>query len=335
MRSATTTGTTTLLSSDDVLAVADWNLIVESLREAYASPASEAMVPPRTMARGEGAWLRSLTAASTSGDHIGAKLIMFSAESARASYPLLLLDRRTAELVALLDGHHITGLRTAATSALAADTLARPGALRVGVIGSGFEASNHVRALAAVRQLDSVAVYSPTPANRTAFAQAITDELGVQAMPTESPRQAVAEVDLVICAARSRDETPVIEGAWLEPGTTVVSIGSTLPEQREVDTVTLARADVIVADVVEEVVGESGDFLAAEAAGVPASAKVSALADVVGNRVSGRTSEDQIVLYKSVGSALQDIVVAELVYRLATARGLGRAVPLLVEPVKK
>ena len=121
------------------------------------------MVPPRTVARASGMWLRGLTAVSPSGDHTGAKLIMAATAAGSVGYLVVLFDRRTAALVALVDGDRVTGLRTAGTSALAADRLARQGSLRVAMLGSGFEAGNHLRALAAVRTLADVRVRrSPT-----------------------------------------------------------------------------------------------------------------------------------------------------------------------------
>jgi alanine dehydrogenase len=326
---------TLVLSSDDVLELADWREIVDVLGEAYASEVTDAMVPPRSMARGEGVWLRSLTAVSTSGEVVGAKLITAATATGQVSYVITLQHRRTAELLAVLDGHHVTGLRTAATSALAADRLAVPGRISVGIVGSGFEAANHLAALAAVREIGDLRVFSPTSVNRERFADRAQELVTGTACAVPDPRAAVEGSDVVICAARSRDEQPTIDGSWLAPGMTVISIGSTLPEQREVDTTTVARAELVVADVIEEVLHDSGDMLAARAAGVDVEARTAALADLVGGRTPGRTSPDQILLYKSVGSALQDIVLAEHLYRRASDRGLGRALPALVEPVTK
>ncbi|WP_059010311.1 ornithine cyclodeaminase family protein [Streptomyces specialis] len=326
---------TLALSSADVLELTAWKRTVDVLAEAYGGTITTEMVPPRTMARGDGVWLRGLTAVSTSGDVVGAKLITAATATGEVSYVITLQDRRTAELLAVIDGHHVTGLRTAATSALAADRLAVAGPVSVGVIGAGFEATNHVDALAAVRDIGALRVFSPTPANRERFAARARDRVTGRARAVDSPEAAVREADLVICAARSRDETPVIDGAWLRPGTTLVSIGSTLPEQREADTTTIARADLIVADVVEEVRDDSGDMIAARAAGIDIDARLVPLADLISGRVTGRSSPDQILVYKSVGSALQDIVLAEHLYREATERGIGRRLPALVTPVTK
>ncbi|WP_232490752.1 hypothetical protein [Burkholderia contaminans] len=140
---------------------------------------------------------------------------------------------------------------------------------------------------------------------------------------------------MIICAARSRDESPVLRGAWLSAGVTVVSLGSTLPEQREVDEETLARAACIVADMPEEVLHDTGDALAAIRAGIDVAGKTVSLAELAADKVTPRRSADDIVLYKSVGSALQDVVIAEMLLALAKAQGHGSPLPSTIAPVAK
>ena len=326
---------TRVLTAADVESLADWGEAVAALRAAYGGRITDAMVPPRSMARDTGVWLRGLTAVSPSGEHVGAKLITVSTANIKASYLITLIDRRTAELVALIDGNHITGLRTAATSAVFVDLAAPDRPLSVAVLGSGFEAWNHLVALAAVRKIATATVFSPTPAKRGAFAERAAAELGVATRAVDQPALAVEGADVVLCAARARNEVPTLQGSWLRPGATVVSIGSTLPEQREVDPETLARADRIVADMVEEVVDQTGDFIAARAAGIDVADRVVALADVVAGRAPARMTPDEIVLYKSVGSALQDIVVAELMLSKARETGVGSTIPAPIQPISK
>jgi alanine dehydrogenase len=324
---------TLFISDADVAALADWRAAVAALADAYAAPVAPAMVPPRSMARGEGIWLRSLTAVSPSGATMGCKLIAASPRARRASYLISLFDKETMALTALIDGNRITGIRTAATAALAVDRLAPARPIVVGVIGAGFEARNALECLAAVRALGAVRVYSPTPASRERYAEGFRPRLDVTAVGT--PQAAVDGADVVLCAARSRDETPVLRGAWLPAGATVVSIGSTLPEQREVDEETLARAAHIVADMPDEVAHDTGDAIAATKAGVDLAARLVPLADLVAGRMASRAAAGDIVVYKSVGSALQDIVVAEMLYAQARLQGRGVALPASIVPVAK
>ena len=324
---------TLFISDAEVAALADWPAVVAALAAAYARPITPAMLPPRTMARGDGIWLRSLSAVSPAGGHLGCKLIAASPRARRASYLIALFDPDTMALSALIDGNRVTGLRTAGTAAVAVDRLAPRRPLTVAVIGSGFEARGALDGLRAVRELRQVRVYSPTPARRERFAAAFSPALDITAV--DSAEAAVQGAELVVCAARSRDESPVLRGAWLQGGATVVSLGSTLPEQREVDEDTMARAACIVADMPDEVLHDTGDAIAAARAGVPLSDKLVPLADVVAGRITPRRADGDIVLYKSVGAALQDVVIAELLLARARERGLGTALPASILPVAK
>ena len=198
---------------------------------------------------------------------MGAK-VFGVARARQVTYLLPLFDQETSELVALVDALHITALRTAATSAVAVDRLAPRRPATLGVLGSGAEAQAHVRALAAVRTLRGVRLFSPNPANRERAALDLERELRVPCAAAARPADAVAGADIVVAAARSRDETPILDGEWLAPGALLVSIGSTVPEQRELDVRSIEVCDLIVCDAVHEVVNETGDFLAAKAAGV-------------------------------------------------------------------
>jgi ornithine cyclodeaminase/alanine dehydrogenase-like protein (mu-crystallin family) len=129
----------------------------------------------------------------------------------------------------------------------------------------------------------------------------------------------------VVAAARSHDETPILRGKWLRDGMLVVSIGSTLPEQREIDEEVVAGSDLIVCDICEEVIEETGDMLAAKAAGVEFEHKIISLNDLVSGQADDRAAAARRPMFKSVGAAIQDIVVAELVVEKALAAGLARS----------
>lgn len=326
---------TLFLGSAEVAAAFDWAAAVIALRAAYAGPVDDAMFPPRSMARRRGLWLRTLTGIAPDGGLMGAKMIAANIRNRRASYLIPMFDQETVELRALIDGAAITGFRTAATTALAVDALAQPGPVRVGLLGSGFEARNHLRALAAVRAIASVQVFSPNPASRAAFAGALAD-LNLPITGCDSARALVgSEPDILLCAARSRDETPLFDGNWLRPGVVVASIGSTLPEQRELDARTLERAALIVADMPDEVEDDTGDMIAARAAGLDLSGRIVALSDLIGGRHPGRGDPEQILVYKSVGGAIQDLAVAAMCFQRAMALGLGQVLACTIHPVMK
>lgn len=325
---------TLLLSDEDVRAAFDWTAGVEALATAYGTRVTEAQFPPRSMARGEGLWLRTLSGVMPGQKVIGAKLIAASMTAHAAAYLIPLFDGETMALTALLDGASVTGLRTAATSALAARKLCGQATPRVAVIGSGFEARTHLEALAGLGAVGAVQVFSPREVSRAAFCAAMADK-SIAVTAAESAEAAVAVADLVICAARSRDESPTLLGRWLRPGMTIVSIGSTLPEQRELDHEAIDRADLIVADMVDEVARDTGDMIAATRAGIVFADRLVGLEAVVSGVHPGRTSADQIVLYKSVGAAIQDLAVAALCVDRARATGLGRSISAPILPVDK
>jgi ornithine cyclodeaminase/alanine dehydrogenase len=321
------------LTDADVKAVFDWRHAIAELRRAYAAPNNPTMFPPRTMARGDGLWLRTLSGVNPYDGLMGAKLIAASIRNRRASYLIPLFDQQTVELIALVDGASITGFRTAATSALATDMLAHARPLVVGVIGSGFEAQMHVRALSFVRQITAARVFSPNPVSRERFVTAFADS-GIPVATAENGRAAVSAANLVICAARSRDETPTLMGEWLDNDATVISIGSTLPEQREIDASVVARASVIVADMVEEVANETGDMLAARRAGIDFETRLISLADAVAD--PDRIPESGgLRLYKSVGAALQDLTIAGMCVARARKAARGTELPVSIAPVIK
>jgi ornithine cyclodeaminase/alanine dehydrogenase len=326
---------TLFLTDADVGALSDWKASIDTLRRAYGSSIDPASVPPRSMARGPGMWLRGLTAISPLDGHLGCKLIAASMRNRCASYLISLFDQQTMSLAALIDGNQITGIRTAATAAVAVDAIAPQSPLRVAVLGSGFEARAQLTALAHARQITIATIFSPTPENRERTAETLRSSLRLPVQAMNAPERALAGADVVICAARARNETPVLKGEWLEPGMTVVSIGSTLPEQREVDVDVIRRASLIVADMPHEVTHDTGDMIAATKEGVTLEGKVVALSDVIGGRCTARSGSQDIVLYKSVGSALQDVVISEMLLQRARARGVGTPMPVSIAPVAK
>ena len=336
-RDVATAGTHPLfLSAEATERSFDWADAIRVIAETYAREGNAAMHPRRVVARGDGVWLRALAAVSPSGRHMGAKVFGLGREGG-VSYVIALFDQDSGALAALIDANYLTAVRTAATSAVAVERMARSGRTTLAVLGSGTEAQTHLRAVNTIRPLGHVRVFSPTAANRERFAARFAQELGIACDAAGSAREAVAGADVVVAAARSHDETPILEGAWLEPGMTIVSVGSTLPEQREIDSEVVARCDRIIADAPEEVAEETGDMLAAKADGVHFEAKLASLTDLMCGKQPGRASDDEITMYKSVGAAIQDVAVAEMCFRNAGRDGLGErlATPFSIKSVRK
>lgn len=321
------------INSDTARTVFIWREAIGALQAAYSQPISPQSTPPRSLAAVGKTWLRTLSAVPAGGRYYGAKVMGAAMGSAKpgVEYVIVLFDRETSRIAGLVDGALVTAFRTAATSAAALDRLAPQGPARLAVLGSGLEASMHVRAIASVRELTEVVVFSPTPEKRALFAESVRRDLGVPARGVASGQEAVDGAGLVLCAARSRGELPILYGDWLQPEATIVSIGSTVPSQREIDASVVARSDIIVCDMLEEVLEETGDMLAAKEAGIAFHDKSFSMVDLMSGKLEDQLRGARTRMFKSVGGGLQDIVVAELILTRALEKGLALSLPIEFE----
>ena len=323
------------LTDADVDALADWQSAIDSIKEAYSAIEDDGRTPGRIFAQSDREWMRIMPSVPTTGRLFGAKSIIGSFSHGLAvSYLISLFDKETAELVALVDGNRVTGLRTAATTAVGASLLVPDRPLIVAVIGSGFEGRSHLNALSRVAAFAEIRVFSPTPVNRERFAHDFDGAFGAPAYAVGTAHEAVSGADVVVCAARSRDESPTLEAEWVGQNATVISIGSTTPVQRELPAELIGRASVIVVDGYDEVVNGSGDMIAARAAGIDVESLVVTLGSAMGGHAA-IDRENGIRIYKSTGSGLQDIVVAEMLVDRARATGYGTVLPVSIVTSQK
>jgi len=236
----------------------------------------------------------------------------------------LLLDPDTGVPLALMDGKFITGIRTAATSAVATRHLAAPGPTRLAIYGAGVQGAFHIDAMMEVAEIERVLITSRTEARARALADSAQTRHKV---PCEVVSAEVAAAGGLICACTSSAE-PVIKGELLKPGTHVNAVGAYGPDRRELDTETIRRGVVFIDD--ESAAGkEAGDILTPIAEGaIQASHIKGALSDLVSGKVQGRTSPSDITVFKSSGLAIEDLVTARLAYEAASSRGLGVTVDL-------
>ncbi|NEA99568.1 ornithine cyclodeaminase family protein [Streptomyces sp. SID13726] len=225
------------------------------------------------------------------------------------------LDPVTGRLSAVMDGTAVTTLRTAAASAVAVDALATPDSTDLAVLGSGVQALAHVRAVARVRDLKSVRLWSPAPEHRARAARTLAAELDLAVEAADSAESAVTGATLVATCTLSA--TPVLRGRWLAPGCTVVSVGSFEPTRREVDPEVLRRSAAVVVDDPVAAAAHAGPVVDALAAGVLAESDLVGLGAVLTGRATARTGPGDIVHYNSVGLGIQDAAAAWAAVRAA------------------
>ena len=215
--------------------------------------------------------------------------------------------------VAALDGTMVTRLRTAAASALASKHLSRADSSRLTLVGTGALAPWMAVAHAVVRPIERIDVWGRRPERVAATIEAVRELVAsrVEVRAASSLEESVCAADVVTCATSSA--TPLVAGAWLKPGAFVDLVGSFSPSMRESDDEAVRRARIFV-DSFEGALAEAGDLLDPMARGVIARERVEGeLADLVRGRVTGRRTAEEITLFKSVGTALEDLAAAQLV----------------------
>ncbi len=240
-------------------------------------------------------------------DYFGAKIYSSNPKTG-AHFEFLLYKAADGMPLATIEANHMGQIRTGAASAVGTKFLARANAEVLGVIGSGFQAETQVWAISQVRRLRQVRVWSRSAEKRSEFARHCSEKFGLNAIAVESARQAVENADIVVTATSSRE--PVLEGAWISPGTHVNAMGSNWLTRRELPTdLVMDLADLVAVDSVEDARLESGDLV------IPgAVSRAVELGDIVAGKIAGRTNERQITVFKSNGLAVQDVAVAGYLY---------------------
>jgi ornithine cyclodeaminase len=325
-----------LFSAADVDRALPMAEAIEGIKTGYVQlSAGQTQIPlrtPLTVSPTDVTLVMPYYAAPADGDgSLGLKLVsVFHSNTARG-LPLihsvvLAVDPATGAPLALIEGSSLTAIRTGAASGAATDVLARPDARMAAIFGSGAQARRQLEAVCTVRPIERVFVYSLTGAAAFAAEMAgrgpIPDAIAV----AQSPREAVAEADVVCTATTSR--APVFDGRDLRPGAHVNGIGSFTPEMQEIDAATVRRARVVV-DSVEAALAEAGDLIIPLSAGEIALDHVDTeLGQVIAGLKPGRTSTEQITFFKSVGVAVQDAMAARIVLRNGLTMGLGKVVEL-------
>jgi ornithine cyclodeaminase/alanine dehydrogenase len=307
-----------LLTHGEVQALVSMGEAIECMEAAFLEEGEgKALLPARINMKAGRGWLRVGPVALEKSGWMGFKA-MNLVPGVGVRYQVHLYGIESGALVAIMDAQHLTTLRTGATSAVATRRLARPGRCVVALLGSGVEARAQLEAMQADGKVASARVFSPTPANRLRLAEDFRLRHGMPIHAVGSAEEAVSGADLILAAVKA--SVPVLQGSWLQPGTHVNSVGTARRDQREIDPETFERSARIVVDTREGVFGEAGDAIAAREV---LRSEVHELSQLVIGRVPGRQSAEEITLFKSVGTGIQDIALAALIYQRALERSSG------------
>ena len=235
---------------------------------------------------------------------------------------VLLFNGQTGELMSVVNASAVTSIRTAAVSGLATRLLAKANADELAVIGSGVQARSHLEAMACVRPLRRARIASLHFEKAKKFAEETQKLYDFPVEAVSGPEEAVRGADLIVTATIARE--PVLKREWISPGAHINAVGTYSPKAREIDGATMAAATLIV-DRRESAINEAGDYMLAVEEGAISPDHIRAeLSDVVTGVHPGRTSGEEITIFKSLGLAIEDLAAAAYVYQKAADQNAGK-----------
>jgi len=325
-----------VLSRMEIESLLDLDALRGALRAAMADvSAGRASMPSRIAASVPGGGLLAAMTAHLQGSGaMAAKLVSLFPSNAGTRLPthqavVIVFDAECGEPLALLDGTSITTLRTAAGSALSAELLAREDAETLAILGTGVQARAHAEAMVRVRPIQRIRVAGRNPDRVASLCSTLQESLGIPVLEVANYAEACAGADLICAATHSAD--PVVRRAYLSPGVHVTSVGYNT-DGREVDSASVADALVVVESrgaVLAPPPSGSNDLRAPIQEGLTGPEHIHAeVGELLMGTKPGRTSPDQITLYKSVGIAAQDVAAAHLVLNAARKLGVGVQIAL-------
>jgi ornithine cyclodeaminase/alanine dehydrogenase len=238
-----------------------------------------------------------------------------------ARFYTMLFDPESGELLSIMQSDKLGQLRTGAASGVATKHLAREDATTLGLYGAGWQAESQLEAVAAVRDLQRVIVYSRSEESRKKFAEKMGERLGMEIETTHAAEEPAAQ-DIVVTATSSRE--PVLHGEWLKPGAHVNAAGSNFVFKSEIDREVVRRASFVCVDSREELGLEAGDLVQPLEMGLILPEAVYEIGQVISGQLKGRQSPEDITLFASQGLALEDMAAARVVYDRAIERNVGR-----------
>ena len=312
------------LKESDVRQLLTMPLAIEAVEEAHRELSfGRAVDVPRQRTRLPQTALHILQGALPGRDAIGYKA--YTSNRSGVRFLVHVFSASTGELRVVLEADLLGMMRTGAASGVATRWLARPDAEILGMFGSGWQSEGHLEAIAAVRPLRRVKVYSRNAERLAAFCAKMSQRLDIEVVAAASPEETVRGSDIVSTVTTAA--TPLFDAKWLSPGTHINAAGSNSLIRREVGEDVLKVSSPIVVDSRETALKEAGDLLPALEKGRLSERVLVELGEVVIGRHPGRSSSSEITLFESQGMAIQDLSLAVRLESLARERGLGVELP--------
>ena len=300
------------LSNDQIRALLEPEKVIQAIRAAFSRGFSSVRMPVRTTFQLRDAVLLIMPCYDSGLEAAGVKLVSVGPQGVHANYELL--DPASGRTVARMEADYLTGLRTAATSAVATGLLARSRVQTLGIFGSGRQAAAHLAVLPKIRRFERFLVCGSGRSDLAAFSRKMEAEQGIRVEPVSA--EICARESDVICTCTTANE-PLFDGHWLRPGTHLNLVGAFQPHTREVDDETVRRARIVV-DTYEGAFAEAGDLLIPMKTGRIDRNHIAAdLHELASGKKPGRTSDNEITLFKSLGCAIEDLVAAVIAYEAA------------------
>ncbi|KEI97039.1 ornithine cyclodeaminase [Clostridium botulinum A2B7 92] len=268
-------------------------------------------------------------------DTAGIKIVSVFPENVKLGKPavpakMILLDGKTGEVSAIMDGTYLTQLRTGASAGAATDILAKEDSKIGALIGTGGQALCQLEALLAARNLEIVKVYSRNLENAKAFVEEAKEKLsnyGTEIIGVNSSDEAIENADVITVVTTAT--SPVFDGKKVKRGAHINGVGSYMKHMQEIDEYTISRADKIYLDSKDAVLSEAGDFIIPLQKGIITEDTITGeLGQVISKTIEGRKSESEITLFKSVGIAVQDVVTAYKIYEKALENKVGKEIEI-------
>jgi alanine dehydrogenase len=312
------------LSEADVRQLLTMDLALEAVEAAHRAHAvGRAIDIPRQRTRVPTASLHILQGALLDENVMGYKAYTASKEGAR--FLVHLFDATSGRLQAVLEADYLGMMRTGAAGGVAAKVLARPEAATVGLIGAGWQAQSQLKALCKVLPIRQVKLFSRNAEKCRLASADFSKRFDIEVVSVESAEAAVRDSDLVVTITTA--VSPVVLGDWLSAGTHINAAGSNALIRRELDEKAVGRAQLVCVDSRATAVAEAGDLQPALEKGRLHAGQLVELGEIIGGVKPGRADAESITLFESQGLAIQDIAVAQRLWSLAKAQGIGAELP--------